>query len=269
MFLFVMSVFLATLPGFGPRGEAVVSQPNNKRLTMQIQRTSNYGGHNFQTVAAENANNVIGNTQSRRRRVKRSHQGTNQTQQTALEDILTDQSLWGEDFPSVLSALPAFTQAGEQQVSVFPNRIIGRTKYTRRPQLGPKVKRLAQGLRASTRLRSTSSKVGSYMTQGRVPLNAQTYQLPDDRTFRISAAVPSAQFIAPGLSIAGVKQRLGKEEKVTTEVLDDGTERRPVILTLYHYAGGAIVFVESDVNPNIGSVDRVFLDAQRISTTIF
>lgn len=268
MFLLVVSVFLATLPGFSPRGEAV-SHPTHNRITTQIHHPNSFNGRYFQTVAAEKTNNVIGNAQSRRSRIKRSHQGTNQTQQTALENILTDQSLWGKDFPSVLGALPAFTQAGEQQVSVFPDRIIGRTKYTRRAQAAAKLQRLTLGLRASPRLRSLSPKVGSYLGQGRVSLNVQVYQLPDDRTFRISATGPSAQFLGPDLSIADVKKRLGKEEKVTTEVLDDGNDRRPVILTLYHYAGSAVIFAESDVNPNIGAVDRVFLDAQRISTTLF
>ena len=79
----------------------------------------------------------------------------------------------------------------------------------------------------------------------------------------------SAQFLKPGLTISDVEARLGKAERVTTEVLDDGTERRPVILTLHHYAGGAIIFVESDMNPNIHSVDRVFLDVSKISAAFF
>lgn len=269
MLLLIVSLFLATIPKFGPGGEAVASHQTSKRITMQIWQSNNYGGCYFQRVADEKANHFINSTQSNRKHIKRSYRRTNQAQQTELENILTDQSLWGKDFPSVLGALPAFTQAGEQQVSVFPDRVIGRTKYTRRAQAAAKLPRLAQGLRASPRLRSLSPKVGSYMTQGRGSLTVQTYEFPDDRTFRISAGRSSAQFLAPGLSIADVKKRLGKEEKITTEVLDDGTERRPVILTLYHYAGGAVIFAESDVNPNIGSVDRVFLDAQRISTTLF
>ena len=66
-----------------------------------------------------------------------------------------------------------------------------------------------------------------------------------------------------------VRRRLGKEERVTTELLDDGTERRPVGLTLHFYAGGAIAFVESDHSVKIGSVDRVLLDASKISATLF
>lgn len=269
MFLLFVPMFLVTFLGFGPRGETVVSHPTDKAQTTQIQCVSDIGGHNFQTVDEEKAKKLIKNHYSRQRTVKRHHPRINRPQEKGMEDILTDQSLWGESFPSVLSSLPAFTRAGEEQVSVFSGRILGRTKYARRGQTEPRVTKLAEELKATQNLTPRSSRMAIYMTKGRIALRAEVYQLPDDRTFRISAAGPTAQFLAPGLSIAAVKRRLGKEEKVTTEVLDDGTDRRPVILTLHHYAGGAIIFVESDVNPNIGSVDRVFLDAPKISAALF
>jgi hypothetical protein len=206
---------------------------------------------------------------SRKRPVRHRRGTIVRAQEKSLEDILTDQSLWGKDFPSVLRALPAFGRAGEQQVSVFPHRILGRTKHAERKQTDPNVARLAQQLNATQNLTPRSQRLQAYIGKERTRLKAEVFQLPDDRTFRVSAAEPTGQFLAPGLSIAEVERRLGKEERVTTEVLDDGTDRRPIILTLHHYAGGAIVFVESDVNPNIGSVDRVFLDASKISTSLF
>jgi hypothetical protein len=231
MFLLFASMFLVTLSGINLRAVTVVTHP-----------------------APQSA-------------VKHSRSEMNQAQQTRLEDILTDQSLWGEDFPSVLKTLAAFTRAGERQVSVFPDQILGRTKYTRRAQAEPNLYRLAQGLKLTPKVRS--SKLESFLNQARTALTTRIIQFPDDRTFRISAAGVSAQFLKPGLTISDVEARLGKAERVTTEVLDDGTERRPVILTLHHYAGGAIIFVESDMNPNIHSVDRVFLDVSKISATFF
>lgn len=196
------------------------------------------------------------------------HSKMNQAQETRLEDILTDQSLWGEDFPSALKTLEAFTRAGERQVSIFPDKILGRTKYASRARAESNRYKLAQGLKVTPKARSL--KLKSFMTQARtVALAAQVIQFSDDRTFRISTVGVSAQFLKRGLTISDVEKRLGKAERVTTEVLDDGTERRPVILTLHHYAGGAIIFVESDVNPNIHSVDRVFLDVSKISATLF
>ena len=231
MFLLFASMFLVTLPGTHLRAVTVDTHPTPQSAQ------------------------------------KQSHSKLNQAQQTRLEDILTDQSLWGEDFPSVLKTLEAFSRAGERQVSVFPDKILGRTKYTRRAQAEPGLSRLAQGLKVTPKARS--SKFESLITQARTALTTRIILFPDDRTFRISTAGVSAQFLKPGLSISDVEARLGKAERVTTEVLDDGTERRPVILTLHHYAGGAIIFVESDVNPNIHSVDRVFLDVSKISATLF
>jgi len=190
-------------------------------------------------------------------------------QNKSVEEILADPVLWGKDFPTAIAAMPAFNQAGEQQVAVFPNRIVGRTKERERVQAESRVSRLDQSIKTTQNLTPRSTRLATVLKQARVPLKAEVILLPDDRTFRLAATGASPQFIAPGLKIADVRKRLGKEERVATEVLDDGTERRPVILTLHYYAGGSIIFAESDVNPNIGAVDRVFLNAATISTTIF
>ena len=190
-------------------------------------------------------------------------------QTKSVEDILSDPVLWGKDFPTAIAALPAFNQAGEQQVAVFPNRIVGRTRERERARAESRVSRLDQSIKTTQILTPRSTKLASVLRQSRVPLKAEVIQLPDDRTFRLAATGGAPQFIAPGLKITDVRKRLGKEEQVKTEVLDDGTERRPVILTLHYYAGGAVIFAESDVNPNIGAVDRVFMNAAGISTTIF
>lgn len=238
-----------------------------------LQRRFIFSEVNDSTVAAMSPVPLMGRqvaqNRLRKRAVKRRPARIDQDQNKRIEDILTDQSLWGANFPSVLGSIPAFSRAGEKQISVFPDRVIGRTKYTGRGEVELRLARFARELIAAQNLNPRSTRIGSYMTSGRTALKAEVFQLPDDRTLRISAVGPSAQFLAPGLTIADVERRLGKEEKVTTEVLDDGTERRPIILTLHHYAGGAIIFVESDVNPNIGSVDRVFLDASKISASLF
>jgi hypothetical protein len=192
--------------------------------------------------------------------------GTTQrsSQGRTIEDILADQALWGEGFPSALAALPALTRTGERRVWVLPDRIIGGNKYANREEADAMATKLAEELKNPQKPRSPRFNA---LIAKAVPLKAEVYYLIEDRSYRISA--PGPQFLPARLSIADVRKRLGKEERVTTELLDDGTERRPVVLTLHHYAGGAIVFVESDMNPNIGSVDRVFLDAPKISATIF
>lgn len=268
MVMYFASVMLVALV-MSPEWQPTIISHNVKDYTLQAERDEHAS-----TVAVMSADPLMGSNLARidlnsKRPLRHRRRTVVQPQGKTHEEILTDQSLWGKDFPSVLRSLLAFSRSGEEQVSVFPNRILGRTKHTVRRQAEPSAARLARQLTVTQNLTPNSPRLESYMGKGGTPLKAGVFQLSDDRTFRISAAEPSAQFLAPGLSIADVERRLGKEERVTTEVLDDGTERRPVILTLHHYAGGAIVFVESDVNPNIGSVDRVFLDASKISASLF
>src|SRR5215217_3149190 len=186
-------------------------------------------------------------------------------QPRGLEDILTDQSLWGERLPSVLAALPAFAGGGESQIWVFSDRVVGGNKFRERDQAERQVKNVTEALKTARQPRS--DKLRTMMTTGVSPLKVSPILLPDDRTYRVTAE--GGPFLRPGLSIADVRKRLGKEERITTEVLDDGTEHRPVILTLHYYAGGTIAFAESDHSLKIGSIDRVLFDASKISGSLF
>ena len=211
-----------------------------------------------QTRAARNTSHA----RTKRIAKSRSHRIA---QQRGLEEILTDQSLWGERFPTVIAALPAFAGAGESQIWVFPDRVVGGNKFRDRDQADRQVKNVSEALKNVRRPRS--DKLRTMIATGVSPLKPTAILFPDDRTYRVAAE--GGPFLRPELSIADVRRRLGKEERMTTEVLDDGTEHRPVILTLYFYAGGTIAFAESDHSLKIGSVDRVLLDASKISATLF
>ncbi|HJQ25383.1 MAG TPA: hypothetical protein VKA60_15795 [Blastocatellia bacterium] len=208
-------------------------------------------------------------SRARKRTATRRLAAANQSQTKSIEDILTDSILWGPDFATALSSVPAFLRAGETQVAVFPDRVIGRKKYPAPGQADAKLPTLSRQLSVTQRLSPRSLKMRNFMAVGRTELKPEVYLLPDDRTFRLAAVSPAARFLVPGVNLADVEGRLGKAERVTTELLDDGTERRPIVLTLHYYAGGAIILVESDINPRIGSVDRVFLDASKISAALF
>ena len=94
----------------------------------------------------------------------------------------------------------------------------------------------------------------------------------DDETLRVSLTSKNAsppEFLAPGLNMATVRERSGEPESVTTEAIDDGTERRPIILTIYHYAGDAIEFAVSDRAKTPGLIDRAILDTSKVSEAIF
>jgi hypothetical protein len=186
-------------------------------------------------------------------------------QQRSMEDILTDQSLWGERFPSVLAAVPAFAAAGESQIWVFSERVVGGNKFHQKDEADRQVKNVSEALKNPRKPRS--DKLRAVTATGVSSLKPTAILFNDDRTYRVAAE--GGPFLRRELSITDVRRRLGKEERTTTEVLDDGTEHRPVILTLHFYAAGTIAFVESDHSLKIGSVDRVLLDASKISASLF
>jgi len=240
----MLIILLGSIPG----------TPNNNRAD-----DPNSSSHKlFVSIGAKKAGDAVMKGSYRLRR------GAAQRKGKSIEEILSDKSLWGAGFPSALAALPAMSRMGEKRVWVFQDKMLGETKYAGREEAYGASLKLTEELKIVPKPRSSQF---AALIANVAPLKVEVHYLTEDRSYRISAAGP--QFLPDRLSMAMVRSRLGKEERVSTELLDDGTERRPVVLTLHHYAGGAIVFVESDLNPNIGSVDRVFLDAPKISASIF
>jgi len=67
-----------------------------------------------------------------------------------------------------------------------------------------------------------------------------------------------------------VIKEFGKPDRVSTRVVrSPDRERRPVVLTLHSYAGGAVQFAQSDWSAKPGTVDRVFLNVALVSQAIF
>jgi hypothetical protein len=101
-----------------------------------------------------------------------------------------------------------------------------------------------------------------------------TYLSRDDETARVmllrrSESVRETQFLKPGLTISTVEERRGQPEQISyRRIEEEGDTRRPVVLKLHHYAGGAVKFAESNVTP-AGVVERVILDVRKISSAIF
>jgi hypothetical protein len=148
---------------------------------------------------------------------------------------------------------------------VFNDRVVGGNKFREKDQADRQVRNVSEAMKNVRAPRS--NKVRTMMATGVSELKPTAILFREDRTHRVAAE--GGPFLRPGLTIADVRRRLGQEERTTTELLDDGTERRPVGLTLHWYAGGAIAFVESDHSVKFGAVDRVLLDASKISTTLF
>lgn len=195
-----------------------------------------------------------------------------QDEQTKIKAILADPALWGKDFDSLLSTLKDWRESGESKIEVFAGEAVGATPppnavsargqatqlHSRMIEDDPKFKPEFEG---------QLNKVASVEIDKVVPT---VHPSKDDQMPRVVMLNKSerTEYLAPGLTIDTVQARLGQPESVSEEVKDTGDERRPIVLKRYHYAGGAIIFAESDVTKP-GKVERVILDATRISGAIF
>jgi hypothetical protein len=192
----------------------------------------------------------------------------------ALSRVLSDPALWGKDFPAALMALSSWRRAGETTVAVFPDKMAGEKRYPKPDDAGRGAERLRQATAAPPPKPRSGLPGGLSQT-----LTAAREQLPrfrveapaflEDDSFRVTWSAPSAQLLPPGLTVATVRERLGQPAEKRRVVLQTEGERRPVILTLNVYLGGAVVFAESDMAPRPGLVDRVLLDVPAMTAVLF
>lgn len=185
-----------------------------------------------------------------------------QTNRTAsLPAILNDNSLWGKDFSAALPSLPAWQQVGEPQVTVFSDRIIGSRTYER-PEAAQ------SGATELRRALATPRPALPGATAAR-NFRAETLTLLEDDSVHVALINSSLQLLNPELTRAVLERRLGPPEKVSSLTLQNKLERRPIVLTLYQYAGGAVVFAEPNLSQRPGFVDRVFLDVPALTNAVF
>jgi hypothetical protein len=201
--------------------------------------------------------------------------GATATQQrpVPLQRILTDGSLWDRDFAALLANLPSWRAVGESSVVVFRDRALGGTPYTDRDRAQLLVARMRDAL---------SQAKGTPNPQFAALLDAALKAAPnfettvvtlgEDGSTRVAwtgAPARGLRFLADTLSVARVQERLGPPETVTTYLVPSDRDHRPAVLTLRAYAGGAVVFAESNWAPRPGFVDRVILDPRVISAALF
>jgi len=178
-----------------------------------------------------------------------------------IKAIIGDTALWGPDFNALISSIKDWSAVGETKIEVFHGEAVGATQQATITLALSNASKFHENLSRSMKLDDSIKSV--------IP-SAQTSR--DDGSSRVvllrrDERVNPTSYLLNGLSVQFVKERRGEPDRVTTQLLDTGDERRPIILTLYEYAGGAIVFAESDVTPP-GTVERVILDAKKIQAAI-
>lgn len=186
------------------------------------------------------------------------------TRRKTIFQILTDKSLWGKDFLTVLAHLQSFEHAGERQIAVFPDKVVTMTPLKSEAEAKRVSEKLKQAI-SETNAKPTplTEKLMRLIKGERKSLKADVLRyFPDDESVRVK--VNSLDLFSKKLAVATVRKQLGQPEKVSTLVIPTEGERRQQILTLYSYAGGAIVFAEADIAPRPGRVNRVLLDVPGI-----
>jgi hypothetical protein len=192
-----------------------------------------------------------------------------QQNQAALERVLLESALWGPDFLVVLPHLQALRESGETTAFVFVDRLAGANAFeTRQAAQAPVtrvVARIARPAQLNQRFQAARAQVPAPPV-GAVRAAAET--LIDGDGFHISITrAPALRLLAPGLTIQTVEARLGPPERITHQTIQGRGERRPVILTLYVYAGGAVAFAESNM-ADPGVVERVVLNLTTVAPLV-
>jgi len=186
----------------------------------------------------------------------------------SLEDILANPTLWGKDFPVLLNSLHSWQSVKAKNVVVFPNRVLGSTPFKTKDAAQPQLEKFRQALKAPRPL--VRPRFQPLLKEQVIPAaESNIIQLPEDDSFRVELTAGPAQFLAEGLTIKKVQETLGKPERVTTQVIQSKRDMRPVVLTLYSYANGAVMFGESDLSPTPGVVDRAFIAVAPATSVMF
>lgn len=180
--------------------------------------------------------------------------------------ILTNPNLWRQDFPLLLAQLPALQRAGESKLLVFPDKAVSDTPMRSRDAARARREQIDN---AMEQLRANPTPLSRKLMARTTPRSLKAELIanfPEDDSSRV--AIESLQLFAPGLRVETVRKELGAPEKVSRVVIESEGERRPLILTLYSYMGGAIVFAEADIAPRPGAVDRVILDIPAVTSAL-
>jgi hypothetical protein len=183
-----------------------------------------------------------------------------------LQRILSDDTLWGTDYPSILTRLRPLRDSGERTAYVFTDRAAGASANRTQADVQTRATRLTTLMAQPVALQApyTQLQQRAAAAPNAAGLRAEALRLRDGDGFHLAITrAAGLQLLAPGLTIAAVRARLGPPEKVTEQTIQNEGERKPVILTLHQYAGGAIAFAESNM-AEPGVVERVVLNLNTV-----
>jgi hypothetical protein len=185
-----------------------------------------------------------------------------------FEKLLTDRNIWGEDAFRVFASLDRWK--GEPSILLFTDRVVGGSKFETPEQAREKAAAMARTMnRPFSKL--TPEFATSYkeaLTRKAAALRVESVPFMEDDSYRLEWKREGAEFLKRQLTMRAVVAAYGAPEKTTTEVVHARGDRRPAVLTISEYAGGMLKFVQSDLSPDPGMVDRVVLDVPAAAARI-
>src|SRR6266853_866846 len=186
----------------------------------------------------------------------------------AIAVLLTDRNIWGEDAFRVFASLDRWK--GEPSILVFTDRVVGGSKFETPEQAREKAAAMARTMgRPFSKL--TPEFATSYkeaLARKAAALQVESVPFMEDDSYRLQWKREGAEFLKRQLTMRAVVAAYGAPEKTTTEVVHTRGDRRPAVLTISEYAGGMLKFVQSDLSPDPGMVDRVVLDVPAAAARI-
>lgn len=208
--------------------------------------------------------------------------------------ILKSKEIWDKGFPSALARVNVWSEAkiwpdvkktiyatypkeksavaaNQKWIMVYPKKIVGIQRFSTQT-LAENARVLLEKELGKERLRLTPD----FSAFGELEIGKPDVKIAvitnfaDDDSNRIAWEFEASPLLRRYVSMATVYKEFGKPVQVSSVVLrSPDSDRRPMILTMHAYAGGAIWFAQSDWSPKPSSVDRVFLDVDAISQVLF
>lgn len=190
---------------------------------------------------------------------------------SVVERILTDPRLWAEDGFALFASLDRWSNAGETSVLIYPDRVVGGTRFETLEDAQQRAKQIAAAMqRPGAKLRPLFAAHYQFALPKKAqPLEIEAARFLEDDSFRVIWRRKDGHYLQKDLMMRAVLDAYGPAQKTTTEVVQSRGERRPTVLTLHHYANDAINFVESDWSPSPGLVDRVVVDVRTLAAQVF
>lgn len=195
----------------------------------------------------------------------------------SLEKILSNQVIWGKDFPAALLDVVALDKFGEKTVAVFPDKV--QTVATKADEITTGEDKLHFEYVIKSIPTETHDNLAALTNCGRTGFRIDCDKLREGSQYVASfkwagsthvTATPKdkdARFLSPDATVDLVKKEFGPPENITTKVVRSDYESRPIIFTQYAYASGQVTFITSNTNPN-GKIEQVHMDASAVSKCV-